>query len=71
MNRLHSFADAMRSRLKLWIFLRFGQKRKGIFYIGGSDVLPPPLSHDEESRMLEEYAKGSMEARSVLIELNL
>ena len=71
MNRLHSFADAMRSRLKLWIFLRFGQKRKGIFYIGGSDVLPPPLSHDEESRMLEEYAKGSMEARSVLIEHNL
>lgn len=71
MNRLHIFADAMGSRLKLWIFLRFGRKRKGIFYIGGSDVLPPPLSHDEESRMLEEYAKGSMEARSVLIEHNL
>ena len=49
----------------------FGKTRKGIFYIGGSDILPPPLAHDEESRMLEEYAKGSMEARSILIEHNL
>ena len=71
MNRLHSFADAMRSRLKLWIFLRFGQKRKGIFYIGGSDVLPPPLSPEEEKKMLEEFDKGSQEARAVLIERNL
>ncbi|MCI5688026.1 MAG: RNA polymerase sporulation sigma factor SigE [Emergencia sp.] len=43
----------------------------GCFYIGGSDVLPPPLSRDEEQKMLQEYAKGSQEARAVLIERNL
>ena len=42
-----------------------------IFYIGGSDVLPPPLSPEEEKKMLEEFDKGSQEARAVLIERNL
>ncbi|MCI8631072.1 MAG: RNA polymerase sporulation sigma factor SigE [Firmicutes bacterium] len=41
------------------------------FYIGGSDVLPPPLSPEEEKKMLEEFDKGSQEARAVLIERNL
>ena len=49
----------------------FNRKRKGLFYIGGSDVLPPPLSKDEESDLLEKYAKGDMSARSILIERNL
>ena len=48
-----------------------GFSGKSIFYIGGNDVLPPPLERDEEMRMLEEYAKGSMDARAVLIEHNL
>lgn len=42
-----------------------------LFYIGGSDVLPPPLARDEETRLLQEYARGSQEARSILIERNL
>ncbi len=46
-------------------------KIRNIFYIGGSDVLPPPLDRDEESRLLAEYAAGSMDARSILIERNL
>lgn len=49
----------------------FFRKKKDLFYIGGSDVLPPPLSKDEEGRLLEEYAKGSNEARNILIERNL
>ncbi|MGN0658959.1 MAG: RNA polymerase sporulation sigma factor SigE [Emergencia sp.] len=49
----------------------FGLWGKSVFYIGGSDVLPPPLPRDEERRMLEEYAEGSQEARAVLIERNL
>ncbi len=44
---------------------------RSVYYIGGSDVLPPPLSSDEEYRMLKAYAEGSQEARSVLIEHNL
>ena len=31
MNRLHSFADAMRSRLKLWIFCDLGRNGKEFF----------------------------------------
>lgn len=42
-----------------------------LFYIGGSDVLPPPLSADEERALLEEYSGGSMDARAILIERNL
>lgn len=49
----------------------FGMTGKSVFYIGGSDVLPPPLSREEEREMLEAYAAGSQEARAVLIERNL
>ena len=44
---------------------------KNIFYIGGSDVLPPPLEKDEEEQILTEHAGGNPEARSILIERNL
>lgn len=50
------------------LILRFSGS---VFYIGGSDVLPAPLSQEEEERMLREYADGSQEARSILIEHNL
>ena len=46
-------------------------KARALLYIGGNDVLPPPLAKDEEAKLLEEYAKGSQEARSILIERNL
>ncbi len=49
----------------------FRKKQKSLFYIGGSDILPPPLSREEESRLLEEYADGSNDARNILIERNL
>lgn len=42
-----------------------------LFYIGGSDVLPPPLDNAEEKKMLEAFANGSQEARDILIEHNL
>ena len=44
---------------------------KSLFYIGGHDVLPPPLSREEEARLLEAYANGSQDARNILIERNL
>ena len=46
-------------------------RSQGVYYIGGSDVLPPPLPPDEEEKMLKAYAAGDMNARSVLIEHNL
>ncbi len=43
-----------------------------VYYIGGADVLPPPLSHEEENEMLMKLGgKGEEEAKSILIERNL
>ena len=42
-----------------------------IFYIGGSQTLPPPLLPEEEEKEIEKLAKGSEEARKTLVERNL
>lgn len=52
----------------------FLKKEEGIFdihYIGGSDVLPPPLDPEEEQKALKAFMEGSEEARAMLIEHNL
>jgi RNA polymerase sporulation-specific sigma factor len=41
-----------------------------IFYIGGSDTLPPPLSQEEEKEVIAKL-KDSNEAKTILIEHNL
>ena len=45
--------------------------RENIYYIGGSDVLPPPLKGQEEQHMLQQLEQGSQEAKQKLIEHNL
>ena len=42
-----------------------------IFYVCGSDDLPAPLEKDEETKAIEELAKGSREAKNLLVEHNL
>ena len=42
-----------------------------IHYIGGSDVLPPPLEADEELAAIQKLAFDDSEAKSLLIEHNL
>ena len=41
------------------------------FYIGGSDVLPPPLKGKEELEALEALERGNEQAKQQLIERNL
>ena len=48
-----------------------GLQPKQICYIGGSDILPPPLSRDEEEKALDALSRGNGQARSLLIEHNL
>ena len=43
----------------------------GIFYIGGSDILPPPLKGHEEQKAIERLSSGDLEAKQLLIERNL
>lgn len=47
------------------------QEERSLMYVGGSDVLPPPLNHDEELTMLLRLKEGDGEARDILIEHNL
>ena len=42
-----------------------------IFYIGGSENLPPPLSKEEEQAAIARLSEGSEDARRQLIEHNL
>lgn len=42
-----------------------------IYYIGGSEALPPPLSNDEESYLLHKLEKKDYGVKSILIERNL
>ena len=42
-----------------------------VMYIGGRDILPPPLSNAEEQQLLAQAADGSEAAKQRLIERNL
>lgn len=46
-------------------------QENSVFYIGGSDVLPPPLKGKEEQDALEALEQGDEEAKQRLIERNL
>ncbi len=50
-------------------FAKLFSKEQGVFYINGPDLLPPPLSREEESEMIS--ALPSLKARNTLIEHNL
>ena len=58
---------------KLMAFLvRIGLvHRENVYYIGGSDVLPPPLKGDAEQQALEELETGAEAAKELLISHNL
>lgn len=42
-----------------------------VYYVGGSDVLPPPLKGEEERLTLEALERGEEEAKQKLVEHNL
>ena len=61
--------------LRLWRrFLRWARgyesEDEGIFYINGPDVLPSPLSHEEEAEAIERLSYDES-ARTLLVEHNL
>lgn len=69
----------MFSKVKLWlriIYLRI-LRRLGLFpgypvyYIGGSEVLPPPLDEEEENYLISKLQKNDVAVKSILIERNL
>lgn len=56
----------------LWfVFLRKFHRVGGIYYVGSSEALPPPLNSDEEGALLERLEMGDSSIRDILIERNL
>ena len=45
--------------------------KDGIFFVGAADILPPPLSKEEEDYLLKLKEKGNESAKDKLIEHNL
>ena len=60
----------MLDTLKALLLFLF-RKPSGILYIGGSDILPPPLPAAEERDLLARCADGDEAAKQRLIERNL
>lgn len=42
-----------------------------IYYIGGSQTLPPPLSQEEEEELIQKLSQNTPEIRKTLVERNL
>ena len=52
------------------IYTLIKSRRSGIYYIGGAEILPPPLTRDEENEMIARLGAEDS-ARQTLIEHNL
>ncbi|QGU95275.1 RNA polymerase sporulation sigma factor SigE [Clostridium bovifaecis] len=62
--------------LKLNVFLnriltKFKSFFKTVYFIGGNDALPPPLSKEEEENLVAQIMAGNDSVRTILIERNL
>ncbi|WP_291581221.1 RNA polymerase sporulation sigma factor SigE [Clostridium sp. UBA6640] len=44
---------------------------KKVYYIGGNDALPPPLTKEEEDKLVQDLVLGDESIRAILIERNL
>jgi RNA polymerase sporulation-specific sigma factor len=53
------------------VLVKLKLKSDEVYYIGGSEALPPPLSKEEEEILIHKLPAGDETARSMLIERNL
>ena len=57
--------------MKFIIFFKRLFRKNNIFYVGATDILPPPLEREEEDKLIDLSFKGDNSARNKLIEHNL
>ena len=58
--------------MNLWQrFRQWLQGEQNVYYIGGSDFLPPPLKGEAERQAIEGLGRGEEAARQTLVEHNL
>ncbi len=66
--RIFRLIQGVYGRIRLFLS---GARKNDVFYIGGSESLPPPLSAEEEAACIQALDRGEASARSALIEHNL
>lgn len=79
MNTMHCYQEELyRWGINMWVNVIFNRLLvkfkffvKNIRYIGGSDALPPPLTKEEEEKLVNKLTTGDESVRSTLIERNL
>ena len=64
------FLDILKNKIRRYLVCE-DIENEGIFYIAGSQTLPPPLNPEEEEKMLKRLEVNDFEARQVLVEHNL
>ena len=68
---MESLLKTLRPRLRFYLIDWGLIARRGIFYIGGSDTLPPPLEREKEAELIARMDEGDESVRGTLIEHNL
>ena len=64
----NTFRQKIFPAFRTWLF----PEKQEVYYIGGSDILPPPLEVEEEAKAIEQLCTEQHEdARKQLIEHNL
>ena len=64
--RMRDWLMSLISKIKKW----FGKRRGGVYYVNGSEVLPAPLTREEEAAIILRLHVDE-NARQILIEHNL
>ena len=62
--------DILKTKIKNYLKSGNGEENL-IFYIGGSQTLPPPLKAEDEEEMIKKLDNNDFEARQILVEHNL
>lgn len=65
-NKVTRFLQAWKDKIHRWFF-----RHEQIYYIGSNEVLPPPLSPEDEATAVMLCQRGDEQARNRLIEHNL
>ena len=67
-----SFVDLLKNNLNILYEKYFRSEENPIYYIAGSQTLPPPLPEEEEMEYIKRLSnEDNLEARQILIERNL
>ena len=57
--------------MKIFVLLKKIFRKNNIYYVGATDILPPPLSKEEEEKLIDLSFNNDIQARNKLIEHNL